>query len=231
VYARDSMFARRLIGWPALVLAAALVSLAWSPRAVAQAPAPAPAAPPPAAPAPAPYAAPPAAPPPTQYQAPPPQQYAYPPAYAPPMYAPAYPPAPKSRPPRASKGLMISGIAVLGGSYLVAMLAGSIILDEPSSTCVDCQDVGPLLFIPVIGPYIAMGPAVDGEGVLALLGTVEVVGLGLMIGGIIRYVSTKRAAEQQGYYGLQVPLRAGRSLALDVSASPARVGPSLKLRF
>jgi hypothetical protein len=124
---------------------------------------------------------------------------------------------------------MISGIAVLGGSYLIAALAGAIMLDEPTRSCSDCQDVGPLLFIPVVGPFIAMGPADGGEGVLALLGVVELVGAGLLVGGIIRYSHTKRAAEQQGYYSLQLPK--GRSLSLDVNTSPARVGPSLRLRF
>jgi hypothetical protein len=125
---------------------------------------------------------------------------------------------------------MISGIAVLGGSYLMAMLVGSILLDEDATeTCRDCDEVGPLLFIPVVGPFIALGPAADGEGALALLGAVEVAGLGLMIGGIIRYVSTKRAAQEQGYYGWNLP--EGRSLDLGFSTSHTRLGPSLRLRF
>jgi hypothetical protein len=125
---------------------------------------------------------------------------------------------------------MITGIAVLGGSYLFATLMGSILLDDDyENNCIDCDEVGPLLFIPVFGPFIAMGPAVDGKGWLALLGMVELTGLGLMIGGIIKYVSSKRAAQQAGYYGWE--LRDGRSLSLDVGATPARVGPSLSLRF
>jgi hypothetical protein len=231
------------------LLGATLASFVLASHALAQAPAPAPAPPAPAPPpvAPPPAAPPPAAAPPAQYGAPPPQYGAPPPQYGapppqygapPPQYAPGYPPPgypppgypPVSHPPRPSKGLMISGIAVLGGSYLVAMLIGTILLDEEATdTCIDCDAVGPLLFIPVVGPFVAMGPAVDGEGALALLGAIEVVGLGLMIGGIIRYVSTKRAAQAQGYYGLSLP--EGRSLSLDFAATPARFGPTLKLHF
>jgi hypothetical protein len=58
---------------------------------------------------------------------------------------------------------------------------------------------------------------------------VQVVGTGLLIGGLVRYSVSKRAAEEQGYYSWKLPRE--RSLGLGLSASPALAGPQLKLRF
>lgn len=123
--------------------------------------------------------------------------------------------------------MMITGIAIFGGSYLLSSVIGAALIDEDN--CIDCSDVGPYLFIPVLGPFLAIPQSDGGGGVLALLGVVEAVGAGLMIGGIIRYKNTKRRAEAAGYYTWQLP--EGRSLALDVSASPLKLGPQLNLKF
>ena len=180
----------------------------------------APAAPPPpveAQPAP-PYAGQAAAP--AQY----PQPYAQPaPGYAPP---PSYP-YPQPPPARPSKGMMITGISIFAGSYLFAAVVGAAMIDQDD--CVDCSDVGPYLFIPVLGPFLAIPQSDGGGGALALLGVVETVGVGLMIGGIVRFKNTKRRAEERGYYTFR--LREGRSLSLDVSASPLKLGPQLSLKF
>lgn len=174
--------------------------------------------PPQAQPVPPPYAGQPAAP--QQY----PQPYVQPaPVYAPPPSYP-YPPPPPQRP---SKGMMVTGISIFGGSYLFAAVVGTVVIDEDN--CIDCSDIGPYLFIPVLGPFLAMPESHGGDGVLALLGVVETVGLGLMIGGIVRFKNTKRRAEERGYYTWQLPRE--RSLSLDVSTSPVRLGPQLSLKF
>jgi hypothetical protein len=213
-----SLLGRQLRAWLVAlgVLLSSVSAFAQAPAAPPQAPAPAPAQPPAVAPAP----------PPAQYVVPP-AQYVPPP---PPGYAPSYPGSayrPAAPRPHVSKGLMITGIAVLGGSYLIAALTGAILIDD--NDCRDCRDVGALLFIPVAGPFAAIGPAEDGRGVLALFGVVQLAGLGMMIGGIVRYVHTKHAVEQSGYYGWRLPGR--RPLQLDFGAGAAPLAPALALRF
>lgn len=154
-----------------------------------------------------------------------PQQYSAPaPVYVPPA---SYPYPTQPPPARPSKGMMVTGIAILGGSYLFSAVVGAALFDQDN--CGDCSDVAPFMFIPVLGPFLAIKPAEGDAGLLALLGVVETVGAGLTIGGIIRYKNTKRRAEQHGYYTFQLPKE--RSLSLDVSASPLKLGPQLRLRF
>lgn len=230
---------------PTLRLAVALALLSGASGARAQAgsapsaPAPAPGVSQGGAPAPAaaqPTAAPPAelqAPANTYPAAPPGTGYAAPP---PPLYQPA-PYSPQSggyRPRRPSKGLMITGISILGGSYLLAISVGAALLDESNddddySDCRNCRDVAPWLFLPLAGPFIAMSQTDDGDWGLWMLGMVEAVGTGLMIGGIVRFVNTKRAAEMQSFSRWQLPGR--RELALDVASSPRFAGPRLRLTF
>ena len=67
------------------------------------------------------------------------------------------------------------------------------------------------------------------DGGLMLLGMGQVVGTGLMIGGIMLYKNTKRAIEGQRYG--QFDLGNGRFLTVDVSSSARMVGPRMTLRF
>jgi hypothetical protein len=195
-----------------------------------QAPAPAPAAPTPAYPAAQPAPA-------YPQQAYPQQAYpqqAYPqqayPQQAYPQQAypqQAYPQQAYPQPPRrarAKRGMLAAGIAVLSASYAVALVTGAVLID---TQC--CRDVGAMMMIPVVGPYIAVGVADDVRSPLVLLGTVEVLGLGLLIGGIVRYTRSKHAAEEQGYYTWKLPQ--DRSLGVALSSSPALTGPQLRLRF
>lgn len=231
----------------------ALLCLTWlglSAAAYAQAPAAPPAAPPAAAYPPAPAAPAPAYPPAQTYpqqtypqqaypqqaypqQAYPQQTYpqqAYPQqvypqrAYPQQAYAPPAPVPPPPRKPRVKRGMLAAGISVLAASYGVSLITGAILVD---ADC--CERVGAMLMIPLAGPYLAADAAEDGRGLLVLLGTVQVVGAGLLVGGLVRYTMSKRAAEEQGYYSWK--LRHDRSLGLAVSASPALAGPQLKLRF
>lgn len=127
--------------------------------------------------------------------------------------------------------MMIAGISILGGSYLLAMGIGVGLLDEDDedfSDCEHCSDVAPWLFVPVAGPFIAMSKTSDGDWGLWMLGMVELVGAGLMTGGIIKYRNSKRAADMQGY---SWSLPHDRKLTVDVGSSARFVGPRLRLDF
>lgn len=161
-----------------------------------------------------------------QYQSPPAPQYPQQTSLPPPQVA-------WHPPPRPSRGLMITGISILSASYLLAISVGASIMDgdednDYDSDCRYCEDIGPYLFIPVIGPFISMTQTPNDAG-LMVLGLAEMVGLGLTIGGIVRFKSTKRAAEQQRLGHFQ--LRDGRELALDVSSNQRMAGPRMTLRF
>jgi hypothetical protein len=187
----------------------------------------APAAPPPPAAQPAPTAPPQAYPQQYPQQVYPQQTYpqqAYPQyqAYPQTVYV-AQPIKPQLRPKRS---LMIAGLSVLVASYGVAVVTGAALVD---SHC--CEDVGWSLLIPVAGPYIAAGVADEGKGLLVLLGTVQVIGLGLTIGGAVQYALTKNAANKAQTSALRLKLDHGRDLSFDMATSPRMMGPAMKLRF
>ncbi len=197
---------------------------------IAQA-APAPAAPAQPAPAQAIYPAQPGpdgsyAQPPAGYQPTPSPMYQPAPTYPPPVYTQPYV---SGRPVRPSRGLMITGISILAGSYLIATSVGVGLLDEDHRDCRQCRDVAPWLFVPVVGPFIGMSQTHNGEWALWFLGMVEVVGTALTVGGIVRYKRTQRAAEMQGFSSWALP--GGRTLSLDASTSARMLGPRLKLTF
>jgi hypothetical protein len=124
--------------------------------------------------------------------------------------------------------LLIGGACTLGASYLLSATIGLAVMGQSEYECIDCKDVGPWLLLPVLGPFIGAGQAVEGGGLLSLLGVVQVAGLGLLIGGIVRYKNTKRRALEQGY---AFELRNNRTLTLDVATTSRFSGPNLKLRF
>jgi hypothetical protein len=130
--------------------------------------------------------------------------------------------------PRISRGLLVGGAITLGASYLLSATIGLVVIGESEDECIDCQDVGPWLFVPVVGPFIGAGQAVEGGGLITLLGVAQVVGLGLLVGGIVRFKNTKRRAQEQGFV---VELKQNKTLALNVSTSPRFSGPELSLRF
>lgn len=220
----------------------ALALLASAQGAAAQAPQPAPAQPPAATyPAPAQQ---PAQPYPQQAQpyVQPAQPYAPPPYATPPTPTPYVTPYPQMpgyyqpyRPPRARRGMMIAGISILSGSYLLATAVGGGLMDRSADDdedgfvdCRNCRRAGPWLFVPLVGPFVAMSKVDEGSWGLWLLGMVELVGAALTTGGIIRYQNTKRAA-QAGF--AQWTLPKGRSLSLDVAGGTHFRGPRLQLSF
>lgn len=135
-----------------------------------------------------------------------------------------YYPPPKLRP-RFKTGLLITGIAILGASYGVALTAG---MGFTGGSCKKCQDIGIPLLVPVVGPFFAARNVKNGRGALIFLGVPQVIGAALAIGGYYRYRNSKTRAQQDGYV---VELTGGRTLVLDVSVAPALVGPRLDLRF
>lgn len=183
----------------------------------------------PAAPPPPPAAAPPPAAYPQQYPSQYPQTYpqpyyqAYPQHYPQTVYVPQQA---KPRKPGPRRSLMIAGASVLLASYGVAVVTGAALVD---GECRTCEDVGWSLLIPVAGPYIAAGVADKGKGLLVLLGTVQVVGVGLLVGGAIQYAMTKNAMKESAALSLKLPH--GRAMSFDVATSPRLMGPTMKLRF
>lgn len=157
-------------------------------------------------------------------QQPYPQQY---PAYSQPYPQTVYITQPaKPAAPRPRRTMMIAGVSVLLASYGVAVITGAALLDSPC-----CQeDVGWALLIPVAGPYIAAGAADDGRGLLVLLGTVQVIGVALTIGGAVQYALSKNEAAARNA-AVHVKLRGDRDLSFDVATSPTLMGPTAKLRF
>lgn len=139
------------------------------------------------------------------------------------------------RRPRTRKGLMITGISILGGSYLLSAVIGAAALDDDYDEYDNYnddfwdRDTARWLFVPVVGPFAAMSTSDEGDGLLVLLGMAQLVGTGLMVGGIIQYKNSKRAAEMEGYTHWKLP--GNRALSLDVSASPRFAGPRMRLAF
>ena len=102
-------------------------------------------------------------------------------------------------PPRPRKGLMIAGWGVFGGVYLVTALAGLMLLDgeatDSGEECTNCDDVGPRMLIPLVGPFMAIPDAdgADGRAVCAVLGVLQIAGLTMGIVGTLIYAKKKRA--------------------------------------
>ncbi len=139
-----------------------------------------------------------------------------------------YPPPPRPRP-RLSKGMMITGISILGGSYGLAGLVGFILLDNCRGGS-DCTTIGGELLVPVLGPFLAAATFSDeGGGIFVAWGLIQAVGAGLMIGGIVKYKNSKRRAEEEGYLVFNLPR--GKTLAIDASVSSQLTGPRMRLRF
>lgn len=141
-----------------------------------------------------------------------------------PSYYPTYPPPQ----PRLSKGLLITGVSVLGGSYAMSLLFGFALTTTDPDDCARCNAIGRPMFVPVVGPFLAANESDGDRALLAGLGIVEVVGLALTLGGIVKYRNSKERARQQGYV---VELDRGKVLTLDVATSARLVGPQLSLSF
>jgi len=129
---------------------------------------------------------------------------------------------------RTRKGLMIAGIAVFGAFYVLSSGIGSALMDEGSDWD-NHHDVGRLLFIPLVGPFVAMSQTNEGDWGLWWLGMGQVAGAGMLVGGIIQYVNSKRRAEAEGFAQWKLP--GERKLSLDMATSATFAGPRMRLAF
>ncbi len=97
--------------------------------------------------------------------------------------------APRLRPPKT--GLI--GWFVLAGGYVFSALVGALIWTEatttPGTTCANCDEVGPRMVIPLIGPWLALpySDGADGKVISAVFGVIQSVGLLWGIVGTIFY--------------------------------------------
>jgi hypothetical protein len=136
--------------------------------------------------------------------------------------APYYFTPPPPQKPHRSKALLIAGIATFGGAYLFSAAVGLLwwtANDNGSlkggEVCGNC-DAGPKLFLPIAGPFWAIPDAdgADGKAVAILMGSAQIVGLGLLIAGII-YVSSgddDEKAEEKRFGVALSPSGSGLSL-------------------
>jgi hypothetical protein len=155
---------------------------------------PPPAYPPPAYP-------PPAYPPPGAY---PPGYYPPPPpGYYPPGYYPGYPVEPPSELPyeegapippgykpesRIRKGLVIAGACVFGGVYIFSVIWGSVFISAEGE-----GEGYEALYVPVVGPFIAMGTI---EGVETSSGALLAVDGIAQVGGVAMFIAGLAAKKQ-----------------------------------
>ena len=90
-------------------------------------------------------------------------------------------------------GLMIAGWSTFVGSWAFTGLVGLELMtfdEDPYTECINCDDVGPLLLIPIAGPFLGVKEAdgTDGKAILVVLGLVQVTGLVLAIAGTAKFV-------------------------------------------
>lgn len=95
---------------------------------------------------------------------------------------------------RAPFAYLIGWIVMAGGwvfSALVGALMWSGAATPPGSTCLNCDTVGPMLMIPIIGPWLAFpdSDGDDGKAIAATLGIIQDAGLIAGIIGTIFYAS------------------------------------------
>jgi hypothetical protein len=103
--------------------------------------------------------------------------------------------------PEVSAGMMIAGGAIALNSYALSALVGLEMLSydpAPYSYCANCSSVGPLLLIPIVGPFAAIPSAdgTDGKILCALMGSAQVTGLALGIGGIAKFRHQREVQRQ-----------------------------------
>ena len=218
-----------------IIAAPALASpFAHGPGYMAQetAPLPAPEFAPAPAPGPAPVAQPVA---PQPYYAPQPYTQPYPQPYPQPngpQSQPYYGPQPmqpmaEAPAPRRRKGLMVGGWTMLGVSYVMTSLTGAIMADACKSTS-PCKRIGYYMLIPVVGPFIGIGPAqlATGKIFLGITGAIQAAGLIMGIVGTAQFVSDGKDARFDAH-----GLRVGRNLRLNAGPTDRFGGAMLDLRY
>ncbi|MBK8265466.1 MAG: hypothetical protein IPK80_29580 [Nannocystis sp.] len=105
------------------------------------------------------------------------------------------------KPPKPRKAMMIAGWTVFGASYLPTAFTGANIYDwcshnRQGADRESCREIGQMLMIPAIGPFMAINKIESQtEGYyLALTGATQTIGLMMALIGTSRYVRDKKAA-------------------------------------
>ena len=111
-------------------------------------------------------------------------------------------PTPTEPRPEPNRTLLFVGLEILGGAYVFSVLVGLMLVSEvmvdEGETCVNCQSAGAPMFIPLVGPFIALPHADEGAGrvVSALMGSVQVAGLCVAAIGLGWYLAVKKKADR-----------------------------------
>lgn len=125
-------------------------------------------------------------------------------------YAPVHPIYPY-KPPKRRKGLMIAGWTIFGASYIPTAFTGASIYDycTHNRTGADrqaCREIGQLLMIPAVGPFMAMNnvESATESYYLALTGAVQTAGLLMAIIGTSQYIRDGKRNERLSQHGVRV---------------------------
>jgi hypothetical protein len=101
------------------------------------------------------------------------------------------------------RALMFTGWGTLSSVWLFSALLGASLMGNQASgataNCTNCASVGPLMLIPVAGPFIALPNAGGGDdmALAAILGGLQVVGLAAGIVGTVFYLLDRNTKPRQ----------------------------------
>lgn len=117
------------------------------------------------------------------------------------------------RPPPPRKGLMVTGWVLFGVSYLITASNAADLYDrcpgmnKPGR----CRDLAENMFIPVVGPFLAMEQARFATDDFSLAASGSLQGLGLIMGiiGTVQYHRDKHRNRVLNEYGVRVAKNAG----------------------
>jgi hypothetical protein len=122
--------------------------------------------------------------------------------------SPAAPPPALKKPPPPRKGLMISGWVLFGVSYLITASNAADLYDRcpGMNNPGRCRDLAGNMFIPVVGPFMAMEQAkyATDDFSLAVSGSLQGLGLVMGIVGTVQYHRDKYRNRVLNEYGVRV---------------------------
>ena len=127
----------------------------------------------------------------------------------PPPPPPAYPARPRRDPDRSSGiAFLASGLALFGSTYLSSTLIGAAVMDLDDDEAARRRAFGNRMFVPVIGPWMAVPKAGSATGAwfTGLLGVAQAAGVALTTVGAVRLGrANRRRLEQVSVGGTYLP--------------------------
>ena len=116
---------------------------------------------------------------------------------------------------------------MLAVSYVATSLTGAVMADTCKSTS-PCKRVGTYMMIPVVGPFIGIGPAqlATGKVFLGFTGAIQAAGLIMGIVGTAQFVSDGKDARFDAH-----GLRVARNLRLNAGPTDRFGGAMLDLNY